>query len=142
MVKTFVRGGANLKTETIEIDNVSKNCAGTESQPVKDSTKNGGIKKEYLNEENVCRVTFALPKEATNGSDKVSIVGDFNNWDTHANPMEKGKDGGFVAVCDLEPGREFQFRYLIDDSIWENDWCADKYVKSCYGDSDNSVVTT
>jgi hypothetical protein len=56
--------------------------------------------------------------------------------------MDKSEDGGFVTVFDLEPGREFQFRYLIDESRWENDWYADRYVKSCYGDSDNSVVIT
>ncbi|MDR4503925.1 MAG: isoamylase early set domain-containing protein [Candidatus Scalindua sp.] len=142
MVKNLEKSGTNLEKGIIEKDNLSKNCVKAESQPVKDRTRNGGIKKEYVNDKNLCRVTFTLPKEATNGSESVSLVGDFNNWDSRANPMEKGKDGGFVTVCDLEPGREFQFRYLIDDSIWENDWCADRYVKSCYGDSDNSVVIT
>jgi hypothetical protein len=41
---------------------------------------------------------------------------------------------------DLQAGREYQFRYLIDDTRWENDPKADRYAKSPFGDSDNSVV--
>ncbi len=136
MVKT-------LEKKTIEEKYVSRRPVVEESQPVKEITRSGGIRKEYLNNASMCRVTFKLPKEATNGSaESVSIVGDFNNWDIHANPMEKSEDGNFATVFDLEPGREYQFRYLIDESRWENDWEADRYVKSCYGDSDNSVVVT
>jgi hypothetical protein len=51
--------------------------------------------------------------------------------------MKKMKNGSFTITLDLEPGREYQFRYLIDDVVWENDWNADKYTKSPYGDSDN-----
>jgi hypothetical protein len=41
---------------------------------------------------------------------------------------------------DLEPGREYQFRYLLDEKIWGNDSDADKLVSSPYGDSENSVI--
>ena len=54
--------------------------------------------------------------------------------------MKKLKNGNYAVTLELKPGREYQFRYLIDESKWENDWNADKYVKSPYGDSDNSVV--
>ena len=54
--------------------------------------------------------------------------------------MKKLKKGEYTIKLDLEPGREYQFRYLIDELKWENDWNADKYVQSPYGDSDNSVV--
>ena len=65
---------------------------------------------------------------------------DFNNWNIHANPMKKLKDGDYSIELDLELGREYQFRYLIDQLEWENDRSADKYVRSDYGDCDNSVV--
>ena len=99
-----------------------------------------GMKKEYLKSKNVCKVTFRLPKIAAVDANTVCIVGDFNNWNIYASPMKKLKNGNFTITFDLEPGREYQFRYLIDESRWENDWNADKYVKSPYGDSDNSVV--
>ncbi len=54
--------------------------------------------------------------------------------------MKKQKNGDYTISLDIEPGREYQFRYFIDESKWENDWNADKYVKTLYGDSDNSVV--
>jgi 1,4-alpha-glucan branching enzyme len=101
-----------------------------------------GIKKEHLKRMNVSRVIFRLPKVAVPDAKSVCVVGDFNNWNIHANPMKKLKNGDYTAKLDLETGREYQFRYLIDESKWENDWNADKYVKSSYGDCDNSVVLT
>jgi 1,4-alpha-glucan branching enzyme len=104
------------------------------------TTRSVGIKKEYLKTKDVCRVTFRLPKVAAPSAKSVYIVGDFNNWNIHANPMKKLKDGDFTIKIELKPESEYQFRYLIDDLKWENDWNADKYVKNPYGDSDNSVV--
>ena len=99
-----------------------------------------GIKKEYVMSRKTCKVTFRLPKIAATDAKSVCIVGDFNNWNLYANPMKKLKNGNYTVTLELKPGREYQFRYLIDESKWENDWSADKYVKSPYGDSDNSVV--
>jgi 1,4-alpha-glucan branching enzyme len=99
-----------------------------------------GIKKEYLRSKNVCKVTFRLPRIAAREAKNVNIVGDFNDWNIYASPMNKLKNGDYTLTLELEPGREYQFRYLIDESQWENDWNADKYLKSPYGDSDNSVI--
>jgi len=111
----------------------------------KRSTKKGiettaGIKKEYLKRGNLCKVTFRLPKIVAPNAKSVYVVGDFNNWNIHAHPMKKSKDGNYTVTLALDPGREYQFRYFVDETKWENDWNADKYVKSPYGDSDNSVV--
>ena len=108
----------------------------------KSTTTSGGIKKENVKTRNICRVTFRLPKIAASDAKSVCIVGDFNNWNIHANPMKKLKNGDYTIKLDLEPRKEYQYRYFIDESKWENDWNADKYVKSLYGDSDNSVVMT
>ena len=99
-----------------------------------------GIKKEYLKKKNVCKVTFRLPKIAAPDAKSVSIVGDFNDWGIYANRMRRLRNGDFTITLELEPGNEYQFRYLIDETKWENDWNADKYVKSPFGDSDNSVI--
>ncbi len=109
---------------------------------MKEAIRNVGISKEYLKYKNVCRVTFRLPKVAVHGAESVCVVGDFNNWNIYADPMKKLKNGDYTIKLDLEKGREYQFRYLIDDARWENEWNADKYVRSHYGDSDNSVVVT
>jgi 1,4-alpha-glucan branching enzyme len=98
------------------------------------------LKKQYLKTKNVCKVTFRLPKAAVPKAAAVHIVGEFNNWSTVATPMKKLKNGEFKAILDLPPGKAYQFRYLIDQTLWENDWEADRYVKSDYGDCENSVV--
>ena len=53
--------------------------------------------------------------------------------------MKKLKKGEYTVTLELKSGKEYQFRYLVDESRWENDWNADKYVKSPFG-TDNSVV--
>ena len=53
---------------------------------------------------------------------------------------EKAKKRVIYVTIDLEPDREYQFRYLLNDKTWENDCEADKYVLHPYGDSENSVV--
>jgi 1,4-alpha-glucan branching enzyme len=96
--------------------------------------------KAYPKKGTTCKVTFELPVEASVGVKKVALVGEFNNWDIGANLLSRNKDGCFVATVILEQGHEYQFRYLMDDSRWENDWAADKYVPSSFGNADNSVV--
>ena len=102
--------------------------------------RTAGIKKEYPKSTNVCEVTFRLPKIAAPDAKSVCIVGDFNNWNVYANSMTRLKNGGYTITLELKTGKEYQFRYLINESKWENDWNADKYVKSPFGDSDNSVI--
>jgi 1,4-alpha-glucan branching enzyme len=102
--------------------------------------ENIGIKKQYLKTSPICKVTFRLPQKAAPEARKVTIVGDFNNWSATDTPLKKLKNGTFSVTLDLEQNREYQFRYLIDSTNWENDWKADKYVQTQYGDSENSVV--
>lgn len=100
------------------------------------------IKKVYLKNKPVCKVTFRLPKIAAKGAKSVCLVGDFNNWSIYEHSMKRSSAGDYSITLELETNREYSFRYLIDETMWENDWNADKYVKSPYGDSDNSVVIT
>ena len=127
-------------TTTLGMKTNKKRTGKKESVSVAETTRNVGIKKEYFKTKNICRVTFRLPKKEASDAKNVCIVGDFNNWNIHANPMKKLKKGDYTIKLDLEPGREYQFRYFIDESKWEKDWNADKYVKSPYGRFDNSVV--
>lgn len=98
------------------------------------------IKKQFLKNKPVCKATFSLPKEAVESANEVFLVGDFNDWDTDKGiQMTQLKNGSFKATVELETGKEYQFRYLIDGETWENDWEADKYVATPFG-VDNSVV--
>jgi hypothetical protein len=58
----------------------------------------------------------------------------------HSLPMKRLKDGSFKLTVDLPSGNSYQFRYLLDDDRWENDWSADNYCYSEYGNCENSVV--
>lgn len=98
------------------------------------------IEKKALKSKPVSRVTFRLPKEAAPDATKVALVGDFNDWRPDATIMQRLKTGGFKVTLDLERGREYHFRYLIEDKIWENDWTADRYAPSGVGTAENSVV--
>ena len=99
------------------------------------------IKKQFLKSKPVCKATFNIPVEAAPAAETVAIVGDFNNWNVaEAIEMKKQKSGEFKAVVELESGKEYQFRYLIDGQAWENDWAADAYVTTPFG-VDNSVVS-
>jgi len=111
-----------------------------ELKPSKSLGLSSGIKKKYFKTKPVCSVTFVLPCLAAPRASMVCIVGDFNNWSIDSHPMKRLKSGDFTICVELEPGRHYQYRYLIDDLRWENDWGADSYVANPYGDSENSVV--
>ncbi len=98
------------------------------------------VKRQYLKRKPVCKVTFRLNKKQAKSAKSVHIVGEFNNWNVSATPMKRLKKGAFNAVIDLEKGREYQFRYLLNGTDWANDWNADRYVPTPYEDAENSVV--
>ena len=102
------------------------------------------LKKRYVKSRKVCKVTFELPKTelpaGVNAQD-VSLVGEFNDWDPAATPMKRGKGGAFRTTLELEPGQEYQFRYLVNGEHWCNDWQADAYAPNALG-GDNCVVVT
>ena len=97
------------------------------------------LTKKYLKSKPICKVTFKLPVEAVKAAKKVSLLGEFNKWNPNDAVMRKLKDGSFTKTMDLEVGKEYQFKYLIDGEVWENDWEADKYVTAKFGE-ENSVV--
>ena len=105
------------------------------------STHNPMIKKQFLKTKPVCKVTFSLPAEAVQSAEKVELVGEFSNWMNAPITMSKLKDGSFKATVELEVGKDYQFRYVLDGSKWENDWQADAYVPSAASYEDNSVVS-
>lgn len=101
------------------------------------------MKKVFSKSKPSCKVTFSLPKEAVGTATEVAVVGDFNDWNQD-NPLnlKKSKDGSFTNVLELPTGKDYEFRYLIDNARWENDWAADNYVASAFvSNVQNSVVS-
>ena len=98
------------------------------------------FKKQYLKSKEVCKVTFKISKKQAHAANSVRLVGDFNEWDKKTAPMKKLKNGDFTATINLVKDAEYQFRYLLDDKAWENDWEADAYAPSSISSAENSVV--
>ena len=100
------------------------------------------IKKTYFKTKSTCRLTFKLPKKEVGDAKAVNLVGEFNKWNPKQTKFRQLKSGDFKIEVELEAGREYQFRYLIDQSWWTNDPEADKTAHTPFPDSVNSVVVT
>lgn len=85
------------------------------------------------------KITFMLPKEAVENAETVAIFGDFNQWQEGI-LLTRQKDGSFKTAVELEKGRSYEYRFLINGEKWENDWAAEAYVPTPFG-TYNSKVT-
>lgn len=98
------------------------------------------MKKQFTRNTAECKVTFQASEDIVAGAKKVAVAGDFNNWDPEANPMRITKGAGAVSIA-LPVGKEFQYKFVIDGTRWENDPEADRFVPNEFGEA-NSLVET
>lgn len=98
------------------------------------------LKKQYQKTKKVAKVTFTLPKEAAAEAKEVRVVGEFSDWKWENSPLMKVAGKEYQTVIELALGRKYEFRYMLDNLKWENDWAADDYVPSPYAGVYNSVV--
>ncbi len=68
--------------------------------------------------------------------EKVSLAGDFNNWDVVSLPMKKDGDGFWETNIELTPGR-YEYRFWVNGA-WHDDPNADDMVENPFG-GNNSV---
>ena len=85
-------------------------------------------------------VTFTVDPRV--GARTAAVCGEWNGWSPTADVMRRGADGGFGVTVELEVGRAYRFRYLLDGVRWENDWAADAYLPNSYGEDDSVVDLT
>lgn len=98
------------------------------------------ITKALLKDSKECKVTFTLPTNLAPDAKVVKVVGDFNNWNwDNGLTLKKGKTD-YKGQTQLSSGKQYEFRYLIDNQIWKNDLKADAYVASPFVGIENSVV--
>ena len=97
------------------------------------------ITKNYTKTGKVCRVTFRhTPSEEIQ---QVRLLGEFNEWGSQSTDLlKKRKDGSFSITLSIDAGKDYRFRYLLDNSTWENDEQADKYVHNIFG-SEDAVIS-
>jgi 1,4-alpha-glucan branching enzyme len=95
------------------------------------------IRKKFLKSKPLCKVSFDFVASGSkNPVESVALAGSFSNWEPV--PMRKVK-GNYTRTVDLETGGKYEFRYLINGKVWENDEAADQYVPNGIS-GDNSVV--
>ncbi|MEX0685876.1 MAG: isoamylase early set domain-containing protein [Balneolales bacterium] len=92
------------------------------------------IEKVFTPKRTICKVTFKLPEHMA--SNKVALVGDFNEWDPTKNLLKKSGDT-WQTTLRLNPDTEYKFRYFIDDHKWANDDTADGSIANTFGTEDS-----
>ncbi|MBI5710741.1 MAG: isoamylase early set domain-containing protein [Candidatus Eisenbacteria bacterium] len=80
-------------------------------------------------------VTFVWKGEG--GS--VALAGEFNGWNTTADPMTKQADGSWTITKKLEPGR-YQYKFVVDGSNWKPDPTATESADDGFGGKNSVIV--
>ena len=88
------------------------------------------------------KVTFILPADIVSDASNGLLLGEFNNWEKKSGfSLKKGKDGSMKAIVELEAGKSYEYRYLLDGGRWENDQTAEQYALVQGFDIVNCVIT-
>jgi 1,4-alpha-glucan branching enzyme len=97
------------------------------------------LEKESLGNDHV-RVTFRVSHYIW--ADSITLVGDFNDWDTHSHPLHQtGEDDDWHISLVLRSGCICRFRYLVNGKEWMDDDHADGYEPNPFGGFDSIVRT-
>jgi 1,4-alpha-glucan branching enzyme len=70
-------------------------------------------------------------------SQKVSLVGEFNNWNPDADPMQKSANGTWTKTKMLSPGN-LEYKYWVDGE-WMQDPQNLRVCMNCFGTLNNVV---
>ncbi|MCQ8878421.1 isoamylase early set domain-containing protein [Pseudoalteromonas shioyasakiensis] len=95
------------------------------------------LSKRFFKTKDEAEVTFEFSHPE---AEKVQLVAEFTDWQPVAMKFNK-KERCFKIKQRLPNDKQFHFRYLVNDSIWDNDHQADDYVPNSFG-SENSIVNT
>jgi 1,4-alpha-glucan branching enzyme len=96
------------------------------------------LKRQKDKKNNKIKVTFVLPGDLP----RVSVAGDFNDWNLDSHPLQRRSNGTRSAAVLLDPGKRYRFRYYNHaEERWFNDTDADGYEPCEFG-VHNCIVTT
>ena len=96
------------------------------------------IHKRHSSDGNGVIVTFEIPGSVW--ADRIHLVGDFNDWDQESLPFRYNRQDDWQVEVELEQGREYHFRYLVDGDHWRSDRHADCQVVGTDGVYDSVVI--
>ena len=95
-----------------------------------------GIAKQYLKSKPVCKVTFTVPAK---DAEKVSVIGDFNDWNPEKTVLKKLKSGAFKGTVAIPAENTYEFKYLVDGE-YQNEPEADDVKWNDFAGNENSVL--
>lgn len=81
------------------------------------------------------RITFSFDAPQ---AVKVSLVGEFNNWDPSKHPMKCDDNGHWIKTVVLDPGT-YEYKFVADKR-WLTDPSNSHARLNCYG-TFNSLIT-
>lgn len=81
------------------------------------------------------RLALAAP-----GARTVRVAGDFNGWRPEATPLARGADGVWRVEVPVEPGRRYEYMFVVDGS-WVTDPRATARASDGFG-GENAVLDT
>ena len=77
-----------------------------------------------------CKITFSLPAEIVADATSGLLLGEFNNWNKEQGfSLKRSKDGSMKTTVELEAGKSYEYRYLLDGGRWVNDLNASSYAE-------------
>ena len=83
-------------------------------------------------------VTFEIPGSIW--AERIHLVGDFNGWDRDSLPFQPTRQENWQVQIELDQGREYRFRYLVDGVYWQSEWHADRHSAGEDGVFDSVVI--
>lgn len=121
------------KVKTAEVVATEKTTKTTTKPAAKAAPK-------AVKENNINKVTFTLAASAIDNAETVAVLGSFNNWDLNkALFLTKEKNGSFKGTIELTKGNAYEYRFLVNNSIWVNDEKATRFVTTPFG-VENCVI--
>jgi len=93
------------------------------------------IMKKKQKKTNQRRITFLINASEAK---KVSLVGEFNNWNPEKHSMKSEDKGQWIKTVMLNPGT-YEYKFLVDGN-WLLDTKNDHSRLNCYGTL-NSLIT-
>ena len=79
------------------------------------------------------RFTLEVPK-----AKESILMGDFNNWNAKAHPMNRSERGVWEKIVILAPGR-YEYKFLVDGQ-WLNDPKNGDFCRNSFGTQNNVVI--
>ena len=87
------------------------------------------------------KVIFTLSSESVANAAEGILLGEFNNWTPNDHSkMTLQEDGSLAVSIPLEIGKNYQYRFFLNDGRWLNDPAAQGYQEQVNYFTANSIV--